>query len=165
MSSKLALDRDSRALPFWCFVARPRVGGKAFETRREPIPGGSDAASLPHTVSKAFPLTRGLPHRQLVEHPSCRKHFGQNSLRCEAPSGGRWVRDRQRQGWRCRAPRMGLPRVSNPPSSGRGRCTKCSTTRFLARCDCLDRRGTVPQPGALGYASPTCPTGKPNSFT
>ena len=60
------------AVLFWHSVARPRIGVEAFETRREYIPVGSYAASLPHTVSKA-----STPTRDLSLYQSDRMHFGQ----------------------------------------------------------------------------------------
>jgi len=53
----------------WCFEPRPSPRLKSFETRREPIHGGSFSAVLALTVSNDLSLGDGLHLCQLRDYP------------------------------------------------------------------------------------------------
>jgi hypothetical protein len=48
-------------------IEGPLLRGGTFKTRREPVPGGSDAPSMAHTVLKVPPRTSGFAAKVRVQ--------------------------------------------------------------------------------------------------
>jgi hypothetical protein len=71
----------------------PAAGGRVWpaRTRREPVPGGSDAASMPHTVLASHP-----DHRPPSSVPGMSRHRRSSGPSVGGSAAARWSRTRNR---------------------------------------------------------------------